>query len=408
MVACIYAAGSPQESLLALASSFSPLVEDTAPGVVIFSILGLGKLIGSAEAILEAIMRAGAAMGIQGNLAISADPDTAVLAAKFIRGITLIPAGKEADQLGSLPVQILPAAPELIETLERWGIRTLAELAELPELGFVARFGEEGTRVLRLARGETRRTLHVLEPPENYQRRVALEYPQRLLEPLLLVLSALLRELMQGLSFNRVTLGLTLEKRPLHQRTLEFPVPVCDPQVMLKQLQFDLEAHPPSAAITAVDVQLRRVPARSLQHGLFVPQSPAPEKVQLTLARLAVLMGEGNVGSPELLDTHRRDAFVMRAFAPDSASSAVAPVTLRFAFRYYRPALAAQVHLRAERPVLLNAQPVLAAAGPWRASGDWWTELPWSRQEWDVELGDGGLYRVYKTSRSWFLEGMYD
>ena len=110
------------------------------------------------------------------------------------------------------------------------------------------------------------------------------------------------------------------------------------------------------------------------------------------------------------------------------ASRAPAPLPLRFAFRYFRPAISAQVRVQAERPILVNAPRVLTAAGPWRASGDWWTETPWSRQEWDIELGNGDLYRIYQTSQRqtsqrqtsqrqtsqrqtsqrWFLEGAYD
>jgi protein ImuB len=403
MFACVYAPSCEQATLLALASSFSPLVEDTAPGMVIFSIVGLGRLIGTPQEIAAAVARRGAEAGIRANLAISADPDTAMLAARHLRGISLIPPDREADRLGALPVHVLPAEPELIETLDRWGIRTLAELAALPELGFIARFGDSGERILRLARGETHRSLRVMTAPESYQRRIELEHPQRLLEPLLFVISSLLNELMQGLSFNRVTLKLNDVPR-----TLEFPVPVRDSKVILKQLQFDLEAHPPQSAIVSVEVQLNPTEARVLQHGLFIPQAPAPEKLQLTLARLTALLGEDNVGSPELLDTHRPDAFVMRAFSAEAPPITTQPTTIRFAFRYYRPPVAAQVRVKAERPVSVNAQPILTAAGPWRASGDWWTTAPWDREEWDIELSNGGLYRVYQASQRWFLEGMYD
>ena len=427
MFACLYAPDCAQESLLALASTFSPLVEDTARGVVVFSIVGLGKLIGTPQQIAAAIAHAGAEAGIRANLAVSADPDTATLAAHHLRGITLIPPGREGDRLGGLPVHVLGsfmnvATPEFLETLERWGVHTLAELAALPELGFVARFGEEGERLLRLASGETRRALRAMPSPENYQRSIELEHPQRLLEPLLFLIASLLNELMamlarEGLATNRVTLGLTLGNKSEHRRTLEFPVPVRDPKVLLKQLQFDLEAHPPQAAIVSVQVHLNPVEPRVLQHGLFVPQAPAPEKLQLTLARLTALVGEGNVGSPYLLDSHRRDAFVMRAFSPESSgkppeSEPPETKTLRFAFRYYRPAISAQVSMRMEQPVSVSSQSVrgnvLTAAGPWRASGDWWTDVPWKREEWDVELSNGGLYRVYQASAHWYLEGMYD
>jgi protein ImuB len=392
-----------QEKLLALAASFSPLVEDTACGMVVFSIVGLWRLIGTPQEIAAAVARRGVEAGIQANLAISADPDTAMLAARHIRGITLIPAGREPERLGGLPIEVLPAEPELIETWDRWGIRTLADLAALPQLGFIARFGEQGERMMRLARGETHRSLRVTATPESYQRRIELEHPQRLLEPLLFVIASLLNELMQGLSFNRVTL--MLNGIP---RTLEFPVPVRDSKVILKQLQFDLEAHPPRAAIVSVEVQLNPVEARVLQHGLFIPQAPAPEKLQLTLARLTALLGEGNVGSPELLNTHRPDAFVMRKFSSEAPARVTQPAAIRFAFRYYRPAKTAQVRVKAERPISVNAEPVLTAAGPWRASGDWWTDAPLEREEWDVELRNGGLYRIYSAASRWFLEGMYD
>ena len=70
--------------------------------------------------------------------------------------------------------------------------------------------------------------------------------------------------------------------------------------------------------------------------------------------------------------------------------------------------------MKAERPIEVkfpmhvNKRDVLASAGPWRASGDWWTPSPWDREEWDVELSDGGLYRVFRSLREWFLEGVYD
>jgi len=410
MFACLYAPGCREETLLALASSFSPLVENTARDTVIFSIVGLGRLIGTPQQIAAAVARAGDEAGVQANLAISADPDTAVLAARHMRGITLIPPGREADRLGGLPVHALQAEPELIETLERWGVRTLAELAALPELGFIARFGEQGARLLRLARGETRRSLRVLDAVERFERRIELEHPQALLEPLLFLISSLLTELMQGRSFNRVTLGLALDNRTQHRRTLEFPVPVRDSKVVLKQLQFDLEAHPPQAAIVGLHVELNPADPRALQHGLFIPQAPAPEKLQLTLARLAALVGADNAGSPELLDTHRPDAFHMRPFSPENLPrEKIAPnPAARFAFRCYRPPVAAQVRLKAERPASVNAREVVTVAGPWRGSGDWWTTTPWAREEWDVELNDGGLYRVYSAAERWYLEGMYD
>jgi protein ImuB len=52
---------------------------------------------------------------------------------------------------------------------------------------------------------------------------------------------------------------------------------------------------------------------------------------------------------------------------------------------------------------------VIACAGPWRTSGDWWTGEPWDREEWDVEIACGVL-RIHRDCRrgEWFVEGSYD
>lgn len=48
-------------------------------------------------------------------------------------------------------------------------------------------------------------------------------------------------------------------------------------------------------------------------------------------------------------------------------------------------------------------------AGPWRASGDWW-DVAWSREEWEVALSGGGVYRIYldRLRDEWFLAGELD
>jgi protein ImuB len=53
---------------------------------------------------------------------------------------------------------------------------------------------------------------------------------------------------------------------------------------------------------------------------------------------------------------------------------------------------------------------VVSSAGPWRTSGAWWEESAWSRDEWDVALADGTVYRVFRdrTTDGWFVEGIVD
>ncbi len=84
------------------------------------------------------------------------------------------------------------------------------------------------------------------------------------------------------------------------------------------------------------------------------------------------------------------------------------------ALRVFRPPLPVSVVLHDGRPVRLACpeRPALAGdvtwcAGPWRSSGEWWDEQAWSREEWDVALSDA-LYRIYRDTTGWFVEGSYD
>ena len=52
----------------------------------------------------------------------------------------------------------------------------------------------------------------------------------------------------------------------------------------------------------------------------------------------------------------------------------------------------------------------MVAAGPYRASGEWWSEEAFSRDYWDLQASDGAVYRVHQDRQSggWFLDGYYD
>ena len=68
-------------------------------------------------------------------------------------------------------------------------------------------------------------------------------------------------------------------------------------------------------------IHLSAEPARprSAQGGLFLPPAPEPEKLELTLARIAGIVGEQRVGAVELLDTHHPEGFRMRRFVAEVA-----------------------------------------------------------------------------------------
>ncbi len=441
-------------ALLDCACGFSPRVEDTSADTAVLDLAGLERMFGPAASMARELAARCARTGMEANVAVAANPDAAVHAARGFAGVTVIPRGHEAERLASLPVDVLAALPdpqqcqEMLDTLERWGVRTLRALAALPEVAVTERLGQPGLLWQRLARGATMRALHVTEPPLIFEETFELEYPVELLEPLAFVLHRMLEQLCarlsaRALATNELRIRLNLEASDdcgiaelrnyrIHERALRLPVPMLDAKIFLKLLQLDLQAHPPKAPVVKVWLAAEPAEPRRTQNGLFLPASPEPERLELTLARIAGVVGRGEpipgadreprVGSAEILDTYRPDAFRMNKFSPpaarehepslpsasNAADHACPPAT---ALRRFRPPLVARVTVCEGRLARLAAEcangEIGWAAGPWRVSGEWWTDHSWSREEWDVSVG-GALYRIYRDANGWWVEGTYD
>ena len=486
MFACVYSPNlESARSLAECAYAFSPLVEETAENTVVLDIEGCELLFGSPRDVAKEIARHAAKLDLKVNVAVAHNPDAAIHAARCFAGVTVIAPGKESKHLGDLPLAALDGtlarveadhAAKILETLELWGIRCFRELAALPEAGVSERLGPEGVRLQKLARGENDRPLLLAKPAPAFEKSIELDDPIELLEPLSFILARLLNQLCanlqaHGLAVDSFQLRLKLEDKTEHERSIRLPFPMRDSRIFLKLLLLDIESHPPRLAIVAVSITCEPAKPRSIQNGLFQPLAPEPEKLELTLARLTRLVGESNVGSPELVDTHRPGAFRIKRFivkrginrrgrrgrgagekargrqgerqrsrgeegkrggvalAPSAplplGSSAHHPVTSLLGFRVFRPPLRAVVEAASGWPTRIRAQmgagrsirgKVLRLAGPWRTSGDWWAEDGWARDEWDVTVAgsasqeDGTLYRIYRDlgSDGWFVEGIYD
>ena len=445
-------------ALLDCAQSFSPCVEDAAAGTVILDLAGMESLFGSLPEIACNLFRRAAELGLDGNVAVALNPDAALLAAHGFSGVTVIPEGRESESLGALSVEILLAAgcegkkkekekdqqkhADLSATLDRWGIRNLRELAALPAIALSERLDQEGLRLQQLARGTSSRTLVPVETPPIFEEAIELEYPIVLLEPLAFLLNRLLENICARLTSRALhtqELRLTLELESFSSRfnqksainnqqfhrTLALPLPMLDPKLFLKLLQLDLNAHPPGAPILKIHLAAEPARPRSAQGGLFLPPTPEPEKLELTLARIAGLVGESCVGSLELLDTHRAESFRMRRFASGATPKKAIRETAEdksavAALRMFRPPLRATVTMEngeLARVVCSKKKEVqgnvLWKAGPWRSSGDWWDREAWARDEWDIALQNAESIALYRLVHDllgggWFVEGTYD
>jgi protein ImuB len=483
---------SAHAALLDLGWSFSPRVEDAAPDTILLDLAGLASLFGSEENIARQLTEGASRLGLDANVAVACNLEAALLASRGFSGITQIPQGEESRCLGSLPVHFLPASQEILETLERWGIHNCGALAALPLLDLSERLGQPGVHLHELARGACWRALQLAELSHSFEEEMTLEDAVEELEPLAFILGRLLDQLCarldaRALAANSIHVRFELDvaarverieerrrnsfmatarprqlrqkeaatngsvpaagaaaKLPASQyeKTLTLPLPMRDSKMLLKLLRLQLQGDPPDAPIQKVFLAAEPANPRAQQGGLFLPSYPDPEKLELTVARLANLVGDANIGSPEIVDTHRPGAFRIRRFVPprDTAEKTARAENRRPAigFRMFRPAPPARIELLNKRPVRVSFLGlwgnVAAASGPWRTSGDWWREDAWKQEDWDLEIvfesspvnsGSSfpnskervnhraqrrGLYCFFFDSirQSWFVRGTYD
>ena len=233
----------------------------------------------------------------------------------------IVDRGSDAGFLAPLPAAMLSRDPETRARLDRFGLRRIGQVAELPRSAVVARFGAEGERLAARARGEETDPFRPRRGPERLALGFSTDEPIVGLEAVRFVLrrvaGALAAQLdARGSAAGRARLTLTLDPtfRPgrlplpgegLPQRVVEqrLPDPSADPEALERLLLARLEKDPPAAPVARLDLELLDVvPAAGHQLALFVPQANAAARLGWQLARLAVHYGEGRVGRIVLAD----------------------------------------------------------------------------------------------------------
>ncbi|GIW44231.1 MAG: hypothetical protein KatS3mg077_1513 [Candidatus Binatia bacterium] len=414
---------SAQAALLDAAAACSPLVEPADSGIVY---LGLEGLIGSwcasetqwASQLASRCER----LGLPARVAVASTKTAALLAAQRQEGVTVLAPEEEAEFLAPLPVAALQPSAALLATLERWGIHTIGQLVQLPLQAVGTRLGPEGVALVRRARGEETQPLQPRPCPLVFEESMEFDYGIDHLEPLAFVLRALLDRLTarleaRGLACASMQLGLHLSGIGWEERTVAVSYPNNEAKALLALLRLHLEQQPPQAALDAVRVRARPEVLRSSQLDLFHPNGPAPASLVAVLAQLSALCGSERVGSPAITPTHRPDGDHWAAFRLHTSGTEHRPppnALPPLALRRFRPPLAVEVFCEREQPDFVRGPGlggrVVSWAGPWRIRTEWWNEHPYERDYYDVQLSDGGVYRLYRDQQQqqWFVDGVYD
>ncbi len=385
--------------LLKAISVFSPRVEDKSDDgafLCFIDIAGLQKLFGPPVVFAENLLTHISKLGVLACVAVSRNANAAAAFAKTLSpraAPMIIPAGEEAAALAPLPLSVINITQEQREILSRWGIYTLGMLAELPEDDLIARMGQAGQRLRQLARGEFPHPFQPDEPAFMLEERMELDSPVDMLDAVLFVVNGMLDQLIRraesrSLALAGIVVALTVEGVMTPTYSIRPALPTNEKLLWIKLLHVELEAHPPHGAILALTITAEPSIIRNAQLCLFTPQLPEPARLDVTLARIRAIVGEGCVGQPVLLDTHQPQSFRIERFAVPPKSTTTSLIQTRAAVRKLRRAETISVTVQNSRLETLvfrgRRYIVKQGYGPWMTSGNWWGQSPWNLEQWDV------------------------
>jgi protein ImuB len=187
------------ERVVRAVTEFCPLVEVVEPGVCVFAARGPARYFGGETLVARKIVAAVAGLGAGCRVGVADGLFAALLAVREPApdvggaedgGVTLVPPGGSTEFLARQPVSVLDD-PGLAGLLHRLGIRTLGDLAALPERDVASRFGVAGERAHRLASGLDDRPLNVGPPPADLSVSQEFDPAETNAEPLVFAAKAL-------------------------------------------------------------------------------------------------------------------------------------------------------------------------------------------------------------------------
>ncbi|MCG3192940.1 MAG: DNA polymerase IV [Thermoanaerobaculia bacterium] len=441
-----------EEVLTEVAGRFTPRWEDAGQGVVYLELGQAGKEdVKKREKLLGSDLIACCEKeSLPARCGIAANKLAARVAAGLPESPTVIPAGEEPAFLAPLPLDRLSPEIEISAVLSRWGLSSIGDFAKLPAAEVVARLGEPGRALHESARGIGSQPFFPSVPPPLFSEGFDIDWPVVTLEPFLEFVEAALERLLKRLkaearSCRELALEMRLDPSGSDARALSLPAPTQDLKTLKTLVKLELEARPPKAPIIGFTLSAHPDRPRMGQLTLFGPVEISPDQLATALARLAVLVGEGRIGSPDLFNGHLPEGFVTEAYDPPPAPLRPTPARSRglLSARVLRPPVELEV-LTQEKPGgfrLLSIKPlpdskalhtdttpretvkppdakaldalrgtVLVASGPWHLEDGWWSDQPVRRAYWDLEISGGTLCRIFRdeTNGCWFADGIYD
>ena len=250
--------------------------------------------------------------------------------------------GADAEYLAPLPAGLLSRDPEVRARLERFGLRVIGQVAELPRSAMVARFGPDGELIHARSRGEETDPFRPRRAPERMAMALPIDPPVVDVEGLRFVLHRLTAAFgdqleARGAAAARTRLTLELDRSfsvgelpPSLTVDQHLPEPTSEGLAIERLLIARLETAPPPAPVSRVDLELCDVaPAAGCQLTLFTPQTGRTGRLGWQLARLGLRFGEERIGWMKLDDPEAPLAEARWTWRRQSGGRSTPPADLR-------------------------------------------------------------------------------
>jgi protein ImuB len=421
---------------------YTPLLAVDPPDGILLDISGCAHLFGSEQELRKDLLARMTNFGFSARAAIAATIGAAWAAAHF-SNVPITPAGDERKLLAPLPLAALRISQETVAALGRLGFKFATDLLDVPRAALAARFGVALLRNLDRALGHEDEPLTPRLPVAPYLAEKRFPEPIAREEDVLATIERLAAQLKIALTTHgdgarRLELALFRTDDAVKRLAVGTSRPVREPQAIralfverLAALGEDID---PGFGFDLARLSiLVAEPCPEEQIGLGGGEQEA--ELDRLVDRLSARLGRSHVARLLARDSHIPE-FAVEALSAQLTTSAQ---TGWDAFRRF----STEAQLSA-RPLRLLAKPepiddllalvpdgppvrfrwrrawheVVAAEGPERIEGDWWSEYGGgpTRDYFRVEDKTGlrfwlfraGLYRdLARGSPRWFLHGMY-
>ncbi len=192
------------EPVVAALERFTPLIEIVRPGLCQLGTRGPSRYFGGDASLAQQVLAAVGALGVVGRIGVADGPFAAALAARRAAdvGAHIVPPTESVSFLGTHPISALISSgaerlgdgrshrragrtglahpdelSELVDLLQRLGLRTLGAFAALAHTDVLARFGPVGMHAHQLAAGSDERPLDPTPIPPDLEVTTELDPP---------------------------------------------------------------------------------------------------------------------------------------------------------------------------------------------------------------------------------------